>query len=90
MPVEITAITLDENGEPIFGEDEEQLENAVFENSYNKANDPTPPTPPANTKNDDNTAKSPKTGDRSITVCAVMLFAGICLAGISVILKKKV
>ena len=90
LPVEITAITLDENGEPIFGEDEEQLENAVFENSYNKANDPTPPTPPANTKNDDNTAKSPKTGDRSITVCAVMLFAGICLAGISVILKKKV
>lgn len=88
--VDIRAINLDENGEPIFGEDEEQLENAVFENSYNKANDPTPPTPPANTKNDDNIAKSPKTGDRGITVCAVMLFAGICLAGISVILKKKV
>lgn len=88
--VDIRAINLDENGEPIFGENEEQLENAVFENSYNKANDPTPSTPPANTKNDGNTAKSPKTGDRGITVCAVMLFAGICLAGISVILKKKV
>ena len=90
LNVDIAAITLDENGVPIFGEELVPLESATFENSYNKANDPTPPTPPANTKNDGNIAKSPKTGDRGITVCAVMLFAGICLAGISVILKKKV